>query len=476
MKRRYFTLGAVLLASILLSGCALLFHGTKQKVAFTESDPSMVIDAKSNDVICQQTPCVGKVWRSYKDRDIILVGSNGQRRSVKLKTRFDAPFSAMLDVFVLPGLLIDLATASWMGYPKTMGPATPVAQTAPVEEAETGMYAAVIGFNNELHPLPIGPLDSRTQYKYKNFARGLSLNNSTMLYRAVDEAVDMLESYPKPANLSSVTVVTFTDGFDNASHWDEKVKGKYTKAEQYGKDVQARLQSVRIGGVPIDATVIGLPGNDLGEDLSLFKEGLDVLVSGRGKKYMTEKPQDVVARFEDIAKQLNKVNRTVMLKLRVPVLDEGMRIRIVFDEKGTGFNAANSKRYIDAYVVRTDMANDKITLGGIQCKGIKLNLGEAEGRWDAVAKQFAVDFGEVKGMDQSLRAMFSSCALYKRRSSSSTWQRESEFKPNPDENITEEHHSALVVLVLDCSHSLGADFPKIKEAAEQFINLLANPN
>ena len=49
---------------------------------------------------------------------------------------------------------------------------------------------------------------------------------------------------------------------------------------------------------------------------------------------------------------------------------------------------------------------------------------------------------------------------------------DSEFTPNGNTVTHEEFRSALVMLVLDCSSSLGTDFQSVKSAANQFIETL----
>ena len=53
------------------------------------------------------------------------------------------------------------------------------------------------------------------------------------------------------------------------------------------------------------------------------------------------------------------------------------------------------------------------------------------------------------------------------------WQPNSEFTPSGNTQIVNEYKSAMIMLVLDCSSSLGADFVNMKTAANGFIETLS---
>ena len=55
--------------------------------------------------------------------------------------------------------------------------------------------------------------------------------------------------------------------------------------------------------------------------------------------------------------------------------------------------------------------------------------------------------------------------MWKETSTGGGWDKESEFKPNNNTNIEEDKSSAIIMLVLDCTTSLGGDFSTMKTAA-----------
>ena len=57
--------------------------------------------------------------------------------------------------------------------------------------------------------------------------------------------------------------------------------------------------------------------------------------------------------------------------------------------------------------------------------------------------------------------------------SSAQWQYNSEFTPSGNTEVVNEYKSAMIMLVLDCSSSLGSDFTNMKTAANGFIETLS---
>ena len=53
------------------------------------------------------------------------------------------------------------------------------------------------------------------------------------------------------------------------------------------------------------------------------------------------------------------------------------------------------------------------------------------------------------------------------------WQPNSEFSSSGNTEIVNEYKSAMIMLVLDCSSSLGSDFINMKTAANGFIETLS---
>ena len=62
------------------------------------------------------------------------------------------------------------------------------------EIPEQGLYLGIIGFNNDLYTLPLGMLNQNTKFGFESFVDGLTMENGTILYHAVNTAIDNLSA------------------------------------------------------------------------------------------------------------------------------------------------------------------------------------------------------------------------------------------------------------------------------------------
>ena len=83
--------------------------------------------------------------------------------------------------------------------------------------AKEGLYLGIIGFNQELYTMPLGLLNQNTKHDFESFVDGLTMQNGTILYHAVNSGLNGLAQAKIPENLINVSVVTFTDGLDQGS-------------------------------------------------------------------------------------------------------------------------------------------------------------------------------------------------------------------------------------------------------------------
>ena len=73
-------------------------------------------------------------------------------------------------------------------------------------------YAGVMGFNQGLCPKDINVLATSSISDYKSFIDNLPKKDGTILYYAVDNTLDMIDAVDITTPLSSVNLITFTDG------------------------------------------------------------------------------------------------------------------------------------------------------------------------------------------------------------------------------------------------------------------------
>lgn len=133
----------------------------------------------------------------------------------------------------------------------------------------------IVGFSkiSETEFFPITGLTNDSYYDMCRFINGRNVQNGTALYYAMDKAIDAMELYcntsiPYDEPLSSVMMVTFTDGLDQTSR-DEN-KGIYT-ADDYYIELQRKMNNKRFNGIPLQSKMRGVRGVDIATDAQLGK-------------------------------------------------------------------------------------------------------------------------------------------------------------------------------------------------------------
>ena len=108
----------------------------------------------------------------------------------------------ILSVAVL-ALVVTLTTFTSCRKPKAE-------DTTPAKE---GLYLGIVGFNSELYTMPLGLLNQDTKHNFENFVDGLSMQNGTILYHAVNTGLNSLPTastkahtgFPKPTTRAANT-------------------------------------------------------------------------------------------------------------------------------------------------------------------------------------------------------------------------------------------------------------------------------
>ncbi len=129
------------------------------------------------------------------------------------------------------------------------------------DEGEPGVYLGIIGFSDALDVKEIERLTPGNQRSFEQKIDNLRLGRSTALYYAIDHAVRRMETAELPDDLSSVTLVTFTDGFDNISTLFQDAKRETGRA--YEDYISNLLSSSSVHGVELRAYSIGLIGEEM---------------------------------------------------------------------------------------------------------------------------------------------------------------------------------------------------------------------
>jgi len=329
--------------------------------------------------------------------------------------------------------------------------------------AGAGLYLGVMGFNQQLYTQPISILDNESKNILERFIDNLQIKNGTILCYSVEKAIEALRSYPLPNNLASVAIVTFTDGLDQGSLM---MSDQYDTDDEYLASLNRTIRNEKIGGVQLTAYSIGLRGSDVttSANITKFQKTLKQLASADSYATEVNNMSEVKSRFQEIARQLNTQVNLQNVEVRIPGLSTGTRVRFTFDNVSS---ASSSNIYIEGTF---DLVNR--TLTNVVYHGMTSTSGVTVSGY---AEDIFVTF-HFNGIQTADNKMLSKSNIkeWYQTSSSSSWQINSEFNPDQQPDIQTIRSSAVIMLVLDCSSSLGSKFADVKTNAKSFINTLYN--
>jgi hypothetical protein len=325
----------------------------------------------------------------------------------------------------------------------------------------TGLYMGIIGFNDKLTKKNIGLLNSSTKSTFTDFVNSMTSQNGTVLYYAVDNAISVLEAANLPADLSNVAIVTFTDGLDQGSH--ELNPNYQGNNAAYLAAVNSRIHSVKIKGNPISAYSIGIKGNDV-TDEAQFLVNLQNLASAPANATKVTSMTEVNAKFQEIAASLYSESSTQSINLKIPGQADRTKIRFTFDKVS---NAANSTIYIEGTYSFSDKSLQNVVYSGCSSTSGSMVSGTADGIFVSYI------FADIK-LTSGQALPTTNINQWSYVSSTSQWQINSEFTPEGNTQTHVERKSAVIMLVLDCSSSLGSQFKTMQDNANAFILTMAS--
>ena len=327
-------------------------------------------------------------------------------------------------------------------------------------EEEPLVYLGIVGFNQELYEKPFGILDKNKADDYKTFVSNLTRKDGTLLYYGVDHALDMLESKAFPSQVASVNLITFTDGLDQGSLM---MNSNYTTEEQYLNAISDRIKNIRVKGLPLTAYSLGLRGSDV-TDYNQFQKNLQQLASSSDKALEVNSMSAVRDCLQSISEQIVSVSNKQTISLKIPGQSNGTLIRFTFD----GYSPTNSTLFIEGTFNLSDRSLRDVTYHGLKAESGSVIQGKQEGIF------VTFTFTGLQHEDGNGQVPTNNIHQYYKSPSSETWQENSEFTPanNVQSSIT--HSGSVIMLVLDCSSSLGSQFSNMQSYVNDFINNIAN--
>jgi len=341
---------------------------------------------------------------------------------------------------------------------------------------QAGVYLGVIGFNQQLYTKSITRLNESAIRQTKDFIDGLEMGGATLLYHAVNTSLDMLASNEIPQDLKNVSIVNFTDGLDEGSY----TFSNYSSGAQYLQAVTQRIRNEKVGTLKIGAHTIGIKGNDVESyDMPEFLANLEGISSLRDENFDTyvhnvNSFDEVREAFREIAKRLHETTTNSTLTLSPPAPDPNTRVRFTFDVLTEGNNdAAQSQKYIEGVYITNSEGVGVLT--NVLYKGVKSTSGNTV---TAVRMDRPFAVFEFEGMTNNDGSSFNNQTIahlkeWKYNTNGQVWRINSEWTTSGNTEINDKYSSALVMLNLDCSESLGeVQFNKLKTYAKEFVDVL----
>ena len=328
--------------------------------------------------------------------------------------------------------------------------------------AKEGLYLGIVGFNSELYTMPLGLLNQDTKHNFENFVDGLSMQNGTILYHAVNTGLNSLAAAKIPENLINVSMVTFTDGLDQGSY---VLSESYNSGSEYLAAVNSRINNELIGGSNISAYSIGVRGSDV-SDIEGFRNSLNKLSSDPiHNVFEVSNMNEASDKFAQIAQQLYNQSTFYNVTLKLPAQEPNTRIRFTFDNVT---DVSESQCYIEGTYIRNGNRGQltDIQYVGLDCMSGVAVTASTEGIFDLFLFQNLTDLNGTQISTDYVKQ-------WNWLESTSQWQYNSEFTPSGNTQTVNEYKSAMIMLVLDCSSSLGSDFVNMKTAANGFIETLS---
>ncbi len=324
---------------------------------------------------------------------------------------------------------------------------------------ENGIYLGINAFNKSISTFPLSKLSDESIADYYSFIDGLEMQNGTILYYSIDNALASLSSINQVDNLSNIALVTFTDGLDQGSMM---LNDSYLTDEDYLTALNNKISNTEIQGIKLSAYSIGVRGSDV-SDISKFRQNLQLLASSSDNAFEVSNMSEVNSKFQQIANELTSTTFTQTLALTMPGVSNGTIIRFTFDNI---VSAEKSQLYIEGTFNLKDRKLENVSYHGLSSSsGITVQGKVVDGIMvKFIFEDIVTNSGEVIQPNAINQWTYIN--------SSSTWQINSEFEREDDIEVTTTQKSALILLVLDSSSSLGADFPALKSATKTFVSTI----
>ena len=315
------------------------------------------------------------------------------------------------------------------------------------------VYIGVVAFNAGITTFPL----SNNLGQAKNFINGMNNNvDSTGLCYAVSESTKLFNASGLPA-LDYRYIVTFTDGDDNYSDRLYTNSPSYPTVA-YGQEYDQAKSDL--------SAKTGVKSYAIGFGTSLKETDLRKLVVNGGEYRNATSTATLNQVFQDIANSVLASSKNVVLTTQNGVFTE------------------QYPKYFRITVTASQDSNTSTTVQStVICKLVGLRLSietpSANVTFDApvtgteAGTKINIPLNNLKYVSGGIEYYIRNIKVEKRRSQEPDYSEDVE-----DSSATSDVTKKIgVVIVLDCTTSLGSAFGPMKTAAVNFVNTLAgNPN
>jgi hypothetical protein len=351
------------------------------------------------------------------------------------------------------------------------------AQWADKKYAQEGIYVSLISFADSatiLRP------SSNDNFVFLNAAGKNTLSSiltnsyrkatvgGTALFYGVHRGLANLTANEGefPTDISSVNLITFTDGLDNLSYGASNsapIEGKSAVASTaYASYVHGEIGSRKINGKSITAYSVGVKGSDVTNDTQFATNLGNIASTSANVKQITDF-SELETVFTDIANTLTFASHFSMTTTQD---DPGAMVRMTFDVTGTTpADAAASSKYLEGVLA---YPGGVCTLTNVTYSGITSAtesgatiIGTPSGN------NVSFLFRNIEGYDIATATV----QQWTKKSAEDPWQRNIEYIVSGSTSTS----TVFIQLVLDASTSLEDNhITQIRTAVNNFITTLYN--
>jgi hypothetical protein len=331
-----------------------------------------------------------------------------------------------------------------------------------------GVYIGVISFAAEAENLSNqlvyldGSGKSNLDSAMNSYRQGAP---GTALFYGVHKALANLTANESniPTDVSSINIITFTDGLDISSGGiaaEKPIEGQSEiSIDNYASYIRDEIRTRTIRGKPITAYSIGVKGDDV-TDETKFNTTLTTLASSSSNVHALTNFVELQRVFSQIANGVSVSTSSTNFTLKTPRLDSGTKVRMTFD---SAESAIASNKYIEGTIQR--VGSDYSFNNIMYSSGITSDSG------NTIAGQ--VISGEVTFVFRNLTGCEfdpDKISQWLMSPSETTWNPNSEYNVAGATQTETQDNSAVICLVLDASRSLSSDaIATIKQSAQGFI-------